>query len=511
MSLPNIQIFKAFSLRLIAGILIMFVNTGCSSKNNQYSSLSSENTYTVKTVSSSSKSRDKAKYHMTNVEEMKNSNIPIGAKVTTSGFYSANDNGGANYSISAAPMYPLDANISIALNNGLFANLIFNDSSIINIQTFGITKNGYISSALNKVTPVLTGNIGGIKFPDGKYYIDKPIKLYTVNLYGTDNSQIIIDKNYASDCFACIQTDTEVSNKLGFYNLHLVANIDNGFERKGETVLVYLRNIEKCTIDNCTFEANESSDIKNFIPIDLIWFQTNNAQNITVTNSTFNNNTGVNFQPGTNPALAGGCLWFSGTEKTIHENHMSDITIENCEFFNAVRDEHMALWNGLFNNVILNNCTFSNSSNHTSDNFLSFYRGTFNNINISNVDMTFNSSTMYPIKFTDFISESDFTVKNLDMIFDFKEESDPYHHSFSIFYIDEDQQVDNDIPVKISISDSQFMSTSDFVWYNSIIQCKHTAHKDITIQNCISNIRYELTALNIEPDNTVTEKGFFHN
>ncbi len=452
----------------------------------------------------------KSSFTMQNVNELKSSNLPLGSTATTLGFYNSNDNGGGQYIISDSPAFPLYTNLSLALNNGLFANLVFDNSSIINIQTFGITDNGYIATILNNISPYLSGKIDGIRFPAGEYYINTPIIIGSFNLYGTEKSYVIIDDNYSSDCFACIRTDTEVSNKLGFYDIHIIANIDNNFARKGETALVYLRSIEKCVIDNCTFEANESADIDAFIPIDLVWFQTNNAKNITVTNSKFSNNTGVNYLPGTNPGLVGGCLWFSGTSDTINETYMTDIMVSNCNFFNSVRDEHMALWHGHFNNFTLQQCTFSNSSNHTSDNYLSFHGGSFNNINISNVNMTFNSSTMYPIKFTDFVSESDFTVNNLDLLFDFKELSDPYHHSFSVFYTDADQHVDNDVPANITISNSEFIANSDLVWYYSIFKCRHTTQKNINIQNCTSNIKYELTSLYIDPNNTVTENGFSH-
>lgn len=439
-------------------------------------------------------------YSFNNISELKAANISVNSTATTKGFNIPGDNGGAKYTISDSPIYPIETNISIALDNGLFANLNFTQKSIINVESLGIPENRFISNTLNLVLPHLSGKVAGIKFSDGMYYVNSPIIIPSINFYGSDTSAIVIDSHYASDCFACIRTDTNVSNELGFYNIHIIANIDNQFVRKQETALLYFRNIAKCTIKNCTFEANESSSINSFIPIILLWFQSDNISNVSIANSYFTNNTGVNIHQDDSTLLSGGCLWISGETP---DAHISNIYINHCDFLNTVIDEHVAMWKGQFNGINMQNCAFSNHSSQKSNNFLSFYYGAFNEINLSNINMEIQSTTMYPIKFTDFISDSNFTINDLNIMFNFDEISNPNTHSFSVIYIDEDKHVDSDVNVLITLRNSKFIADSDLVMYRSLVQCKNTSNKSIRIDNCYTNMSCTQQILNIAPDNNI--------
>jgi hypothetical protein len=447
----------------------------------------------------SSTSKKKNRYNVNTIEELKSTDASKGAIITTNGYYEADDNGGAKYSVSADPKYPLETNLTFALNNGLYANLSTDRKSVVNIETFGIT-DGYIAGALNSVLPYLSGNIDGIRFPDGNYYVEDAVVLKSINFYGSNNSTIIVDSKYASNSFAVFRTDSDVSNSVSFHNIHMVANIDNNISRKRTITLLYLRNIDGCTISDCTFQANESADINPFIAVNLVWFQTDIASNVTVKRSTFKNNTGLDYQPGTDIKLHGGCLWFSG--ETL-DAHMSKLSISNCVFDSTVADEHVGIWNGHFSDVNLSQCSFSNNSRHISDNFLTFCAASYNSINISDIDMTINSSTMYPIKFTNFLEQSDFTIDNCNITFNFDKKSNPSTHSFSVVYVDEDQLVDSDIPVDIIFRNSSFRSSSDNVSYRSVIQCQNTTKKTFHIIDCDTNIQCVRNLINASPNNNV--------
>ena len=434
------------------------------------------------------------------VEDMKAANVSAGATVITKGFYNAHDYGGARYTVSKSPLYPTETNLSIPLSNGLYANLSFGKKSIINVEVLGI-KDGFIAGALNAVMPHLSGKIDGIKFPNGNYYVEDAVVLTSVHLYGTDNSTIIVDKNYASNCFAVFRTDTDISNSISFYNLHMVANIDNNVARKDTITLLYLRNIKGCKIYDCTFQANESADINPFVAVNLVWFQTDYASNVTVKNSNFVNNTGLYYQTGSDIKLHGGCLWFSG--ETL-DARQSNLTISNCVFDSTVADEHVGIWNGHFSDVNLSHCSFSSNSKHISDNFLTFCSASYDSVTISDIDMAINSSTMYPMKFTNFLESSNFDISNCNLTFNFEKKSDPAEHAFSVLYIDEDWLAGTDIPVEITFRNSTFVSASDNVIYGSLIQCHNTTQKTLRFIDCTTNIQCVREVISMSGNNNIS-------
>ncbi len=157
----KVRVFKPMALLImqiifLSALYVICLNKGTPNICIQYSSINIHNTQNSASLFSPQYS---------NVNDLKKADVKSGSTIHTKGFYSENDGGAAEYIISSSPTQLSIPNISIPLDNGLFANLIYSDS--INVKQIGARGNGtdndfgYINSIIN------SGN--NVEFPDGTY------------------------------------------------------------------------------------------------------------------------------------------------------------------------------------------------------------------------------------------------------------------------------------------------------------------------------------------------------
>lgn len=108
-----------------------------------------------------------------NVNAMINADVSVGDICYTLGYYSAGDNGGAKYLISNT-----SDSTSITLNNGLYANLVYDDS--INIAQLGAQNNSDATSALTLALSL----VNTVVIPQGVYNIASGIDVQHKTLIG---------------------------------------------------------------------------------------------------------------------------------------------------------------------------------------------------------------------------------------------------------------------------------------------------------------------------------------
>lgn len=108
-----------------------------------------------------------------NVNAMINADVNIGDICYTLGYYAPGDNGSAKYLISNT-----SGSASIALNNGLFANLIYDDS--INIAQLGAQNNTDATAALTLALSL----VNTVVIPQGVYNIASSIDIQRKTLIG---------------------------------------------------------------------------------------------------------------------------------------------------------------------------------------------------------------------------------------------------------------------------------------------------------------------------------------
>lgn len=109
--------------------------------------------------------------------ELINANLLSGQIVKTLGYHTLNDGGGASYIISGTP-----GTVNIELNNGLYANLIFEE---VNLMQFGCYGDGTTddTSALQNAITVAKANNKKITSPSGKSYLtSETLNLTRINV-----------------------------------------------------------------------------------------------------------------------------------------------------------------------------------------------------------------------------------------------------------------------------------------------------------------------------------------
>ena len=108
------------------------------------------------------------------ISQMKNANLKVGDCVNTSGYYHANDGGGANYIIVQNGV--VDNGYIHKLNNGLYAQMLINDKKC-NIKQFGAKGDG----VTDDTQAILNANnckaIHEVLFTVGDYKFTKPLVL----------------------------------------------------------------------------------------------------------------------------------------------------------------------------------------------------------------------------------------------------------------------------------------------------------------------------------------------
>lgn len=394
-----------------------------------------------------------------------------GCIVSTNGYSSVNDGGNATYLITNKPSYPIDDIFVIKLNSNLYAQMQFSSSSIINVACAGIMPNENISANLNKFIKTCVDKVAGIRFNSGIYYIDSSISLEQLDYYGSDNTVLSISPNYNTYSYGIITNSTNCSvlniDNITFdyttSNNHLLAN--------KSSVLLALNDITESNISNCRFYANNQS--ANTTSITLLWFRhCNFVNNVSITNTAFENNTGELLD--NNTLLRGGCLWFNGNLDS-NANHLSNIKIDNCSFKQTTSDEAIGFWHGLFNNITISNSSIS-SIDHKTNNLISFFDGKFNAINLH--DNTFNTSSdaRIVIKAENLWQQSDFDISKCTFLLN-AINSEPYKSTQSVFLINNDQY-GSTINFK-----NNTLSSSNNTMYLALLNCESNKSTIIVIRD----------------------------
>lgn len=212
---------------------------------------------------------NKKPYYYNSVADMKaDTKLKTGDMAITLGYYSANDDGGAEYLIT---------NTSIGthhyeeLENGKFAELIIENE--INPLQLGAKceLNTDDSEILNKCLNMLSNKYCSILNLNGKhYYISNPLKLNSMNKviikngYIDANNNFILDNVEPLNNFLIYSTDIGQSAELGyklvdvtFDNLVLNANSLNNLG------CMYLRTYLRVNIFNCEFNYYKTFGFKD--------------------------------------------------------------------------------------------------------------------------------------------------------------------------------------------------------------------------------------------------------
>ncbi|WP_036608541.1 hypothetical protein [Oribacterium sp. P6A1] len=423
-----------------------------------------------------------------NIEELKSASVKSGNLVSTKGFTTTDDFGGAKYVISSKPLFSIDTNMSIALDNGLYANLLFEKSSILNVACFGIQPDTIISRPLNSVLKAINHKVSGIRFNSGSYYVDKSIYLASIDYYGTDQTSFYVTPDFSTDFFGIFTTDpNEHEINLSFNNIRFYYTPGEESVRYGrQTCLVYLQNVRKCTVKNCCFYSDNLPE-SAFTPSDLFWIKSDSLSSLTVTKSTFVNESGNHFS-GTDHFI-GGCLWVSGISKTS-PNVFNNINISKCSFYTSVTDEAIAFWNGKFANITINDSDFKYDGRIVNDNIIAFHYGAFPNSIIKNNTFTIEGKSTRLIKFLDLQGKSTFDVKNNTFTID-NNNIDKYKAYEIIQFIDD------------NVTDSTLHVSSNKVYgaenasYESFITLKNVSKKKVYIDKNTNDLELTTGFINV--------------
>ena len=131
------------------------------------------------------------------ISELKaSSNLIDGSFAKTSGYYAANDGGGAFYTITDDELTGNDGDV-IALNNGLFAVMVTKDKSV-NVKCFGAygdDTHDDTNAINNAIAYAVSSGIKDIYLPAGTYKTTKPIYLFEYcKLHGENYTTSTIHK-----------------------------------------------------------------------------------------------------------------------------------------------------------------------------------------------------------------------------------------------------------------------------------------------------------------------------
>ncbi len=360
------------------------------------SEVTSNDSHYTKTASSTSNY-----ITLPNINALKHTNLVAGCYVQTKGYKVEGDEGAAKYYIDNKFQSEVT---DIKLCNGLFAHLIYD--SVVNVASLGIYPGSECSAKLNDAMAFFENKIDYLQFNNGMYNISNQIWLRTLPLKGATDTNFFTNYDFNPDATRIFVTDlrkttTPYSIDLENINFYYITSTKHTL-KDNEIILMSLRNIAKCTINNCKFIAQNTSSDRSFMKCDLLWFQETSNSNITITNCDFENNTArdINVQPG--QKLVGGCLWFTGND---YNSTLNNVLISDCNFTSTCSDEIMAMWRLKANNININNCLFFLATNY-SNNLITLCKGAFNNTFFNNCTFYTRGSAECFIKFREFISDS---------------------------------------------------------------------------------------------------------
>lgn len=279
-------------------------------------------------LSSDSANNTPIQTNFANIEELKSAQISTGMTVSTRGFYTENDGGGAKYTVAESTNKLAIPNASIKLDNGLYANLIYGDS--INVKQVGANGNGISDDTSLFISIFKNAPNKNIYIPAGTYLITETILIPSGSTITGDgiSSYILACPGFSmgDDIFKIYN-----SNNINISNIYISGNINVNTRENGYSALDGIHLLD-------------------------IW----NANNIHISKCGFVDNvyTGIR--------LVGNC---------------SDISVSSTEFIN-VDCGVIALGSGNVTNLLIENSTFDGHKN--SEPISLFGTGTYTNIHINN-------------------------------------------------------------------------------------------------------------------------------
>lgn len=355
----------------------------------------------------------KSPYDYPSLSSLIASEVTVDSTVYTNGYYNENDGGAACYRIVSSPSRKADGVFVVALNNGLFAELVFDSNSLFNVAVAGVFPDEIVSDKLNRLFASLKDKVVGFKFNDGTYYLDKKVTLYSFRFEGTGNTVLATIDNFESGAFSMLHCpDDGNAYSISFDNLVFLFDVSNKSTliNQGSFTLLLLFNVNSCNISNCSFIARGSSSAPAYKDNTALLWLKGDMNSVNINNSSFEMDLGTVYSGGVKDNLRGGCLWINGNSET---SQIKNVNVSNCYFHNTTSDEAIGFWKGQFSDMLISNCTID-VSNHNSNNMFSYYGGTFNNCRCERTIFNANSFCEFLVKYQMFDGQSNVSFANCE-------------------------------------------------------------------------------------------------
>lgn len=282
------------------------------------------------------------------VAELKMANVVVGDKVYTKGYAKALDGGAAQYNIVAKSSYGNDGIRGIELNNGLFAELVIENNTVI-AEQFGAVGDGVADDA-----PIFQNIIdcgynlqltrGKVyKFISNGIYISNP-----VSIIGND-ATILADDTYAPTAsdFQYYLIRNKYGKKIDSFvmnDVNININFSNGRIKGREFVVISPLTISNIGFDNITMNIAESDNCMT-----CLWVN-NGCDSFSISNSKLINNT---------TGETGGALWLRSKDDKIVNgfSELKNCIVSNTYLHSSSADEVFAVWGKHDTNVEVINST----------------------------------------------------------------------------------------------------------------------------------------------------------
>lgn len=427
-----------------------------------------------------------------NVDSMLDADCPTGSFIRTRGYNAPKDGGGSVYEVVDTAV----ANniTAFQLNNGKYAELVYDKDSVLNVAAVGIFPGENIGERFCTLLGYVGNGAKGIKFNDGEYFLDKQVCLKSLSYYGTNNTVIKIANNFANSANRIFLTSVDGDElfNVNLYNLKFEVEVSEDFSLKNNRIiLMSLRNINSCTIDRCSFVAKQAAENGVFTVVDLLWFQhSDKLRNIVIKNTNFNNLMGEGYVGSNTDYIQGGCLWFNGNSKETSK--LNNVHISDCLFNNTISDETLALWNCSMDEFIIEGCTFNNHS-HNSNNIFNLYDGSISNSQMRDCVFNMQTPAQFVCKVMRMSTLSEFKYSGCTFNFLYTGEMEQ-SEAQGIFYLLDN--VDNAISTNVVIDDCTFTTEGDKC-YEALVCGNKIKSKDIILSNCQIDILLKNSILSL--------------
>jgi len=276
--------------------------------------------------------------------------ISAGIHCKTLGYYNIDDGGGAEYQIVDDNTLVANNGDIIELDNGLKAKMII--SSSVNVKQFG-AKGDEVADDTFAINTALA-NCNNVYIPDGHYMINTLGNCYDLDL----NKGIRINNNQ----------NLTISDGA---TLELIdGNTDD------TPTMILFNNVSHCTLKGGTFIGDKDTHVSQHWDSGII--RTINSHYITIEDCNISNGWADCICIGDNASdvtkndtniIIKNCHLYNSRRQGISLTSCNDITISNCYIHNisggapqSCIDIECSFSNNPITNILIENCTFDNSS-----------------------------------------------------------------------------------------------------------------------------------------------------